>query len=68
MYKRRPIPQLTYITTNDARGEATYKARNRLYVSTGYANLTTWANTQNFDEVSENSVRGNLYVTIRRMY
>ena len=68
MYKRRPIPQIDYIATNDSRGEVTYKARNRLYISTGYSNLTVWGNSQNWDEVSENSVRGNLYVTIRRMY
>ena len=38
------------------------------HIATGYSNLTPWANSPNFDEVNENSVRGNLYVTIRRMY
>lgn len=68
MYKKRPIPQVSYIASGDCRGEVTYKSRNKLYISTGSSNLTTFANSQNWDEVSGNSTRGNLYVTIRRMY
>lgn len=52
----------------DSDGEVVYKLRNRLYISTGYSNLTVWGNSQNFDLVSSNSLRGMLYVTIRRMY
>lgn len=52
----------------DSDGEVVYKSRNRLYISTGYSNLTVWGNSQNFDLVSSNSLRGMLYVTIRRMY
>ena len=68
MYKKRPIPQCTYIGSNDSRGEVTYKSRNRFFYSSGYSNLTPWANNPNLDEVSANSTMGNLYVTIRRMY
>lgn len=68
MYKRRVLGQIDFIASNDARGEVVYKSRNRLYISTGYSNLTVWGNSQNFDIVSSNSLRGMLYVTIRRMY
>lgn len=68
MYKKRPIPQCTFISSNDSRGEVTYKSRNRFFYSSGYSNLTPWANNSNLDEVSANSTMGNLYLTIRRMY